>query len=326
MSGTQQQATGIFCPRRLAHANLFVSDLEAAQRFWTRTAGLTKVFDEPGIGAVFLSNGATHHDVALMEVSDKPRIGIGGHVQVSSERGSRPGLNHLGFEMESEADLVAAYRRCQEAGVELHRTTDHKISRSIYLFDPDGNYVEFYADATDDWRETYRRNEGSLISEHWDPLAQDPARSPRYQEDPDIEAPEDAVFRPRRLVHAVLVVSDLERLLTFYTQVAGMRLVHDHRDDGYAVLAGAKGGVDLALFSATEGQPPGLHHLGFEVADADELSASIRRAREQLGDDAVDDLGTGAAAAVIRDPDGIACKFFARRPDDGAPAPAPFLL
>jgi catechol 2,3-dioxygenase len=330
MGRSEDEGTGIFRPRRLAHANLFVSDLGAAERFWVGTAGLSKVFDEPGISAVFLSNGATHHDVALMEISEQPRVGIGGHVQVSSERGRRPGLNHLGFEMESEAALVEAYRRCQAAGVEVHRTTDHKISRSVYLFDPDGNYVEFYADATDDWRETYERFEGNLISEHWDPLAADPETTPRYDDDPDIEPPGDAIFRPRRLVHAVLVVSDLDRLLTFYTEVAGMRLVDDRRDQGHVVLAGLEGGVDLALFAAAgDHAEVGLHHLGFELASKDALDASIERARAALGAEVVEELEPlGRDAAVMRDPDGIACKFFIPEPAAAGPraVESPFLL
>ena len=279
---------------------------------------------------MFLSNGATHHDVALMEVSNEPRVGIGGHVQVSSERGSRPGLNHLGFEMESEAALVDAYRRCREAGIEVHRTTDHKISRSVYLFDPDGNYVEFYADASDDWRATYDRFEGNLISEHWDPLASEPDPAERYDEDPDIEPPEDAIFMPRRLVHAVLVVSDLDRAHAFYAGVAGMRVVDDQRERGHIVLAGLKGGVDLALFAAAGDHAElGLHHLGFELSSKGSLDASVRRARETLGSEAVDELESrGRDAAVVRDPDGIACKFFSPEPsaERHEALESPFLL
>ena len=92
-----------FGPRRLAHGNFFVRDVEASLDFYQRVCGLTLVFREPGIQAVFLSNGNSHHDVALMGVSAEARVGRDGQVQVPRGRGTLPGLNHLGFEMATEA-------------------------------------------------------------------------------------------------------------------------------------------------------------------------------------------------------------------------------
>jgi catechol 2,3-dioxygenase len=304
-------AGGIFAPRRLAHANLFVSKLDTSTPFYTETIGLQKVFDEAGISAVFLSNGNTHHDVALMEVSSKPRMGIGGHVQVSAERGSRPGLNHLGFEMESEALLVEAYRRALDAGVEIHRTTDHKISRSVYLFDPDGNYLEFYCDATKDWRSVYASFEGKLISEEWDPFAREPNAEPMYEEAAPIEPPTDTVFAPRRLARATVLANDLSVSLRFYVEVAGMAIVADHTELGYAILSGGTGGIDLALFQAGADDGPGLHHLSFELASLDDLQSGMARAAERVPDL---DLRTfefpAKRSVVLSDPDGIECELF----------------
>ena len=57
-----------FRPRRLGHVNLTVSDLERSMAFYTRVLGIEEVRREPDIKAGFLSNGNTHHDVALVEV------------------------------------------------------------------------------------------------------------------------------------------------------------------------------------------------------------------------------------------------------------------
>ena len=73
------------------------------------------------IEAGFLSNGNTHHDIGCIQASLATRTGRDGHVQVTGERGSRPGLNHFGLEMANEADLVAAYQRARQAGLALHR-------------------------------------------------------------------------------------------------------------------------------------------------------------------------------------------------------------
>ena len=56
-----------FKPRRLGHVNLFVGDLEESTLFYTEIAGIELVRREPGIDAVFVSNGNTHHDIALMQ-------------------------------------------------------------------------------------------------------------------------------------------------------------------------------------------------------------------------------------------------------------------
>ena len=65
----------MFSPRRLGHANLFVGELERSSDFYTNVCGLTEVFREPPIKAIFLSNGSSHHDVALIEVSKRARKG-----------------------------------------------------------------------------------------------------------------------------------------------------------------------------------------------------------------------------------------------------------
>ena len=56
-----------FNPRRLGHVNLYVGDLNSSTDFYTNVAGIELVRREPGIDAVFVSNGNTHHDVALMQ-------------------------------------------------------------------------------------------------------------------------------------------------------------------------------------------------------------------------------------------------------------------
>src|SRR5688572_20971671 len=101
----QMRAAVNFSPRRLAHANLYVRDLEESERFYVDVCGLNVVFREPAIHAIFLSNGSSHHDVAIMEVSRDAKPGDG------ERRRAKPGLNHLGFEMENEKALVDAYRR-----------------------------------------------------------------------------------------------------------------------------------------------------------------------------------------------------------------------
>lgn len=304
----------VFRPRRLAHANLFVSDLQRSMRFYGDVAGFHEVFDEPGIGAGFLSNGNSHHDLGLMQTYEGERVGLGGHLQVPVERGQEPGLNHLAFEMATEADVVAGYERAIARGVELHRTTDHKISRSIYLFDPEGNYLEFYCDTPDSWRDVFRKYEGQLISGEWDPTANTPSTVEYFDPDPEISSRLGAIFPSQRLARAALVVGNLAESLKFYTDVAGLRITHDRRSRSFALLSGGMGGVDLGLFDASLGADPGLHHIGFQVADLADLQAAERTLvdRQDIGISHRLDNALKASIAV-EDPDGLVCEFFVER-------------
>jgi catechol-2,3-dioxygenase len=89
----------------------------------------------------------------------------------------------------------------------------------------------------------------------------------------------------RRLNHAVLFVSDVERSVRFYSQVFGFEVVA--RMGGQAAFLRAAGGDnhhDLGLFAAPAAPHPptgsitGLYHLAWQVDRVEDLAA----AREEL--------------------------------------------
>ncbi len=298
-----------FRPRRLAHGNFFVSNLERSTDFYVEVGGLTLVYREPGIGTNFLSNGSSHHDAALMEVSSAARIGRDGQVQVTAQRGRAPGLNHLGFEMEDEASLVAAYHRARQSGTRIHRTADHQISHSVYLFDPDGNYLEMYCDAASDWRSVYEANRDELLTGVWDPDQGEPSVVPRYDPDPRYSRVDEAILHPRRSSRATFVTGDLSRLRAYYTDVVGLDLLADDSRGRYAILAGANGTPDIALVQGQGGQE-GLHHFGFELEDAAELDDAVARLRESTVEVVAAIDNATKRSVAIADPDGVILEFF----------------
>lgn len=306
-------AAPVFQPRRVAHVNLFVSHLDRSSQFYSDVAGFQRVFDEPGIKASFFSNGNTHHDVALVESAPEDRVGRDGQVQISSARARRVGLYHMAFEMESEKELVAAWTTATRQGLKIDRTVNHQVCKSVYLFDREGNYLEFYADTGRDWRAVFQEYEGELVTEHWDPLSGEPLAEPRYSPVPDISVMPHAVFQPRRLARVTLLVTDLARERNFYRGVVGLDEVF-YRVDNCAVFSGRAGGIDLVLFAAaTTGLPRGLHHLGFEMpSDVSVEEGSVRAKRLKLTIDARIENHL-KRSVVVRDPDGIACEFFVER-------------
>ena len=290
-----------FRARRLGHANLFVTDVERSLEFYNRVVGLEVVYrkaamddlEGPAVGG-FLSNGNTHHDIAVFRHPDAPR------------------LNHLAFELECEADLVEGYRAAVNSGQEF-RASDHDITRSLYTRDPDGNGIEIYSDSTKEWRKI--RGDGRTVrygEPDWTPG--DAPRftsleSRNYHEDPELRRVEGAVFQPKRITHAALSVRDLESSLGFYTGVLGLRLIRGSAAEGYVELGGTTDDQHIILLSASEAGGTGLHHAGFEVWDMGELDESRGKLKESgLGvEEALDD--GKRRVLLIRDPDGFLLEF-----------------
>ncbi|MBU6320916.1 MAG: VOC family protein [Patescibacteria group bacterium] len=130
--------------KELGHAVLYVSSLERVGDFYRDTLGFREIHREWPV-ALF-SGGRTHHELLLIEVggeSDHPR-----------GRPQTPGLYHLGFKVaDSTEELRAVYKELKEKGVRIMGATDHGVTHSIYVLDPDGNELELYADVSDEWKQ-----------------------------------------------------------------------------------------------------------------------------------------------------------------------------
>ena len=303
----------MFSPRRLGHANLFVGDLERSSEFYTNVCGLSEVFREPPIKAIFLSNGSSHHDVALIEVSRKARKAGDGSSLISEKRGMRPGLNHFGWEMENEAVLLEAYERALESGLPIHRTADHQVSHSVYLFDPEGNYHEFYADAAKDWREVWQHGNTEVLTVKWTPDNAERSTDPRYAINPDLVPQPGAIIPSRQVGYGVIVAEDYEGLVNFYKDVAGLEVAHSADDGSYTVFTGPLGRRDLAIVPLTESRIPGMHHVGFELQSEAELEAAESAVRARGIEPEVSIDSPTKRSFFLLDPDGIRLEFYVRR-------------
>jgi len=64
-----------------------------------------------------------------------------------------PGLAHVAFKIgDSTDDLRRAKAHLDALGVKIAMVADHTVSESIYIEDPDGNWIEVYVDVSDVWR------------------------------------------------------------------------------------------------------------------------------------------------------------------------------
>lgn len=127
--------------QELGHVVLFVTNVEKIANFYRDTLGFPEISRE-GRMALF-SSGRTHHELLLIE--------IGGTVEHRKQ--PRPGLYHIGFKVgNSTEELKAAYQELKARGVTIMGTTDHTVTHSLYILDPDGNELELYADVSDEWK------------------------------------------------------------------------------------------------------------------------------------------------------------------------------
>lgn len=297
-------------PRRLGHVNLFVSSLEKARDFYSQTCGFVEIFEEPAITAAFMSNGNTHHDLGLIEASKTDRVDKDGKVLISaSQRGSTASLNHLGFEMDNEKQLVEAYENLKKLGVKVSRAVDHGLAHSIYMPDPDGNMLEFYADVIDDWRSFWKDSVGKTVTGAWQPelAAADP--KPHYPErfEPDVHP--SAPIQSRRVTCATLATSNLQEMLDFYTDIVGLRPLSS--DARQVTLAGETGEPTLRLQKVDDPKAAAFANMGIELGQVD----SLRIAKAYLQDRGYpiqnEETRDGQTAFLTRDPDGFGVWFYA---------------
>ena len=261
-----KQTNDYFRPRRLGHANLFVSDYEKAAEFYKNIVGFEELYRQPDNQAVFLTNGNTYHDLALTDIRSK-----------YSAKDQKPGIWHLAFELETEADMVEGYDRARKDGVEFSFVMDHDVARSLYQNDPDGNMVEIYADVEKDWR---NMRQGIIVKEKakWVPgITSAPLTEKCYPQNPDLVRIEGAVFHPKKVTHVALVAQHYEAMFDNYTNIVGLTALVGDRNSQSAVLKGTSSDGDVTLYRAETGLAPGLHHVGFEVWDEDDLNSSLSR-------------------------------------------------
>lgn len=130
--------------RALGHAILKVRDLDRSIPFYRDLLGMREVARYQD-KMVFFSLGANHHDLGLLELGPT----------APDPHPRAVGLYHLAFKVgDSLEELKAVKEELQAKGVPILGQSDHWVSQSLYITDPDGNELELYVDADPElWRE-----------------------------------------------------------------------------------------------------------------------------------------------------------------------------
>jgi catechol 2,3-dioxygenase len=138
--------------KELGHLVLYVRDLERSAAFYRDILGWRQLRPDdendvlPFPAAAFSApSGRTHHELLLIEV---------GPDASPPPPGRRVGLYHFGLKVgDSDDELREALATLRANDVRVVGMSDHTVTHSLYIEDPDGNEIELYIDVPGvDWR------------------------------------------------------------------------------------------------------------------------------------------------------------------------------
>ncbi len=138
--------------RYLGHVVFYVKDLGRSLAFYRDLLGFKEIGRVFNGAAAALTSGRTHHELLLIEGGEAP----------APPSGRRLGLYHIGIKIgESLEELRAAKKELEQAGVHISGMSDHTVSQSLYLRDPDGNEEGLYVDADE---AIWKNNPAAVLS------------------------------------------------------------------------------------------------------------------------------------------------------------------
>lgn len=132
--------------KQLGHLVLYVKDLQKSIHFYREILGWQQIPNSNhNFPAAAFTGGTTHHELLLIEV---------GPQAAALPQGLHLGLYHFGLKIgDSDDDLRRAFDHLEKNNVPIIGATDHTVSHSLYIQDPDGNEIELYVDVPGvDWQ------------------------------------------------------------------------------------------------------------------------------------------------------------------------------
>lgn len=148
--------------KELGHLVLYVRDLDRSVHFYRDVLGWRSLAGEEALpfrAAAFSSpNQRTHHELLLIEV---------GPDAAPLPPGRRVGMYHFGLKVgDSDDELRDVLQTLIDNDVHIVGMSDHTVTHSIYITDPDGHEIELFIDVPGvDWR-----NDPMLIASPIKPL------------------------------------------------------------------------------------------------------------------------------------------------------------
>ena len=128
--------------RSLGHVVIKVRNQQRAEDFYNGLLGIPIAARYPELSATFFTLG-NHHDFAVVAIGD----------DAENPPAKSVGLVHVAFKIGDDIEQLREARdKLEKDGVKVV-AHDHRVSKSLYFDDPDGNTIELYVDVSDAWKQ-----------------------------------------------------------------------------------------------------------------------------------------------------------------------------
>ncbi len=136
-------------PNGVHHIAIMTADIKAQIAFFSDVLGckLSAIFDMHGVPGAFhafvhLNDNCYFSFVQMDDIADIPAtIGIT-HAGTGAGKSAAGTMQHIAFNVDSEADLLSMRDRIRTKGVNVMGPIDHGVCKSIYFAGPDGLTLE----------------------------------------------------------------------------------------------------------------------------------------------------------------------------------------
>lgn len=200
------------------------------------------------------------------------------------------GLYHYAVVVPDRESLASTFLALGNRGVYFEGFSDHLVSESLYLRDPEGNGIEIYRD-----RPKEEESSDGGIAMDTRPLDLDSMILDLSRNAPDLKANPVPFPRGARIGHVHLKVTDIETSKKFYHEKLGMDITVD--------------GLPGACFLSYGGYH---HHVGINTWESrggpphKEDEAGLESFTLQDPDrDVIDEISSNGDEATVLDPDAI---------------------
>lgn len=268
----------------IGRVRLRVGDLERALAFYRGVLGLKLSRDE----------GSTLTLADLLVLEEHPGI---------ARRPARPvstGLYHVALLVPSRRELGRSLLELHQAAYPLRGMSDHAVSESLYLDDPDGNGLEIYADRP---RSLWRVRDG-VVQMTVDPMdVAGVIAAGRERPEPWTGLSPETVIG-----HVHFTVSGLEPAVAFYRDVIGFDVMMSIPSLVAVSAGGYHHHVNLNTWAGERAardsdRVAGLSGWELRVPDGKARAALVERVR------AAGSLVPSSNGPTARDPDGVAIEI-----------------
>lgn len=280
--------------------HLAVTDGDRALRFYRDYIGLTPL--------------ASSDEAIRMGAGERELVVL----HPGAERPVMPhtsGLYHLAILVPDRRELARVVARLGALGWE-QSPTDHLTTKANYLWDPDGNGIEVYAESPED---------GTLAFANGTMVAYDKAGRQRSGRDPidlkelfshlsETDSLRSSMPVETKMGHVHLHVADVEEALGFYHELVGFDVMGQMPGVGFVSAGGYHHHLGLNTWAGRGARPAppgsaGLRHFTVEVPtrrDLDGVAGRLERAGVSLSESgdgfSASDPSANAVHFKVRDP------------------------